>query len=207
MTIETQSVEKTVSAMAKVLEKYLNHEEVLLLTVQWRQYPTVSIKMMQQCVLEATKRYPKLKPYRSDIRKDFWGTMQAASHQSTEAATEANTVNGQKSEFEGVQAFYTVMEAFNNQLTAPDNRSLFQTLHQAVSKERTFKGHTLNISQFLDGGRPVVPHDMYILNNVLQLAYVCLCNIVGPVEADDILFQVAEIAKQSHPKAVVEKLF
>lgn len=207
MTIKTQSVERTVSAMAIVLAKYLNPEEVLLLTAQWRQYPTVSVKMMQQCVLEATRRYPELKAYKSDIRKGFWDTMQADSQQLTEAVTEAKTVNGQKSESEVVQAFYTVMEAFSNQLTAPDNRSLFQTLHQTVSKERTFKGHTLNISQFLDGGRPVVPDDMYILNNVVQLAYVCLCDIAGPVEADDILFQVAEIAKQRHPKAVVEKLF
>ena len=59
MNMDTQSVDQTVSAMADVLAEYLNPEEVRLLTRQWQQYSTVSVKMMQQCVLDATRRYPE----------------------------------------------------------------------------------------------------------------------------------------------------
>ena len=53
MNTDTQSVEQTVSAMAEVLAEYLHPEEVRLLKRQWQQYSTVSVKMMQQCVLVA----------------------------------------------------------------------------------------------------------------------------------------------------------
>ncbi|BFM01872.1 hypothetical protein Psyaliredsea_05190 [Psychrobacter alimentarius] len=106
-----------------------------------------------------------------------------------------------------VEVFYTVIETLSKQLTASENRSLFQAVHQAVSQERTFKGHVIHMSEFLKGNRPPVPDDEYLLNNVVQLVYVCLCDIAGPVEVDDVLFRAAETAKQSYPKAVVEKLF
>ena len=80
-------------------------------------------------------------------------------------------------------------------------------MHQTVSQERTFKGHHIDIKQFLEGDRPLVPDDEHLLNTLMQLAYVCLCDIAGPVEADEILFQAAQTAKQSYPKAIVEKLF
>jgi hypothetical protein len=207
MAIETQSVEQTVSVMAKILAKYLDPEKVILLTAQWRQYPTVSVKMMQQCVLEATTRYPELKSYKSEIRKGFWNAMQTTNQDSIGTDGSDNVISGQKSVSEATNAFYTVMEGLKNRLTAPDARNLFHVLHQTVSQERTFKEHIININQFLEGDRPAVPDDIYILNNIVQLAYVCLCDITGPVEADDILFAVAETAKQSHPKAVVETLF
>ena len=44
MNMDTQSVDQTVSAMADVLAEYLNPEEVRLLTRQWQQYSTVSVK-------------------------------------------------------------------------------------------------------------------------------------------------------------------
>ena len=84
MNIERQSVNQTVSAMADVLAEYLNPEEVRLLTTQWQQHSSVSIKMMQQCVLDATRRYPELQAYKSDIRKGFWDSMQADQAQATQ---------------------------------------------------------------------------------------------------------------------------
>ena len=51
------------------------------------------------------------------------------------------------------------------------------------------------------------PDATELLNHIVQLAYVCLCDLLGPVDADEILFRVADIAKQSHPKEVVERLF
>ena len=205
MNMDTQSVDQTVSAMAEVLAKYLNPEEVRLLTRQWQQYSTVSVKMMQQCVLEATRRYPELQVYKSDIRKGFWDTMQADNQQISDSRSKEISEKIPMSEVVG--AFYTVMETLSKQLTASESRSLFQAVHQAVSQERTFKGHVIHMSQFLEGNRPPVPDDEYLLNNVIQLVYVCLCDITGPVEADDILFRAAETVKQSYPKSVVEKLF
>lgn len=205
MNMDTQSVDQTVSAMADVLAEYLNPEEVRLLTRQWQQYSTVSVKMMQQCVLDATRRYPELQVYKSDIRKGFWDTMQADNLQTADSHSKDVTEKIPTSEV--VEVFYTVMETLSKQLTASERRSLFQDVHQAVSQERTFKGHVINMSQFLEGSRPPVPDDEYLLNNVVQLVYVYLCDIAGPVEADDVLFRAAETAKQSYPKAVVEKLF
>lgn len=205
MNIETQSVNQTVSAMAAVLAKYLNPEEVRLLTRQWQQHSSVSVKMMQQCVLDATRRYPELQAHKSDIRKGFWNTMQADQPQAT--AIDDNLENTNTAISEQVLAFYTVMDALSSQLTAADNCSLFQTMHQTVSQERTFKGHTINMNHFLEGHRPTLPDDEHLLNNLIQLAYVSLCDIAGPVDADEILFQAAQTAKQSHPKAIVEKLF
>lgn len=205
MNMDTQSVDQTVSAMAEVLAKYLNPEEVRLLTRQWQQYSTVSVKMMQQCVLDATRRYPELQDHKSDIRKGFWDTMQADNQQTADSRSKEISEKIPASEVVG--AFYTVMESLSKQLNASESRSLFQAVHQAVSQERTFKGHVIHMGQFLEGNRPPVPDDEYLLNNVIQLVYVCLCDIVGPVEADDILFRAAETAKQSYPKSVVEKLF
>ena len=205
MNIETQSVDQTVSAMADVLAEYLNPEEVRLLTKQWQRYTSVSVKMMQQCVLEATRRYPELKAHKSDIRKGFWDTMQADQPQAIESDDPLEDSNIAISE--QVLAFYSVMDALSSQLTAADNRSLLQTMHQTVSQERTFKGHAINMNHFLDGHRPPLPDDEHLLNNLIQLAYVSLCDIVGPVDADEILFHAAQTAKQSHPKVLVEKLF
>ena len=207
MNIDTQSVNQTVSEMAVVLARYLDPEEVKLLTTQWQRYSTVSVKMMQQCILEATRRYPELQAHKSDIRKDFWNTMQTDHQKVVEESNRSMHINEQKSISDMLQAFYTVMEAIGSQLTESDSRSFFHMLHQTVSKERTFKGHTIDINQFLESTRPIVPDNEHILNNLIQLAYICLCDIAGPVEADEILFRVAETAKQSHPRAVVEKLF
>lgn len=207
MNIDTQSVNQTVSAMAVVLAKYLNPEEVRLLTTNWQRHSTVSVKMMQQCVLDATRRYPELQEHKSDIRKGFWNTMQTDHQQVAEESGSSVKIDEQKSISEMLQAFYTVMEAIGSQLTESDERSFFHIMHQTVSKERTFKGHSIDINQLLEGERPVIPDNEHILNNLIQLAYICLCDIAGPVEADEIFFRVAETAKQSHPRAVVEKLF
>ena len=207
MNASMQSVEQMVSAMASVLAKYLSAEEIAPLTVEWQKYPSVSVKMMQQCVLETTQRYPKIKEYKSDIRRGFWDTMQADAQLSTQTTFDKDRSIAEASRFEEVEAFYTVIEALRDQLNAPNSRRLLQMMHQTTLQERTFKGHSINFNQFLEGSRPSLPNDVYILNNLVQLAYVCLCDIVGPSDADDLLFQVAETAKQSHPKAVVEKLF
>lgn len=207
MNIDTQSVNQTVSAMAVVLAKYLNPEEVRLLTTHWQRHSTVSVKMMQQCVLDATRRYPELQEHKSDIRKGFWNTMQTDHQQVAEESGSSVEIDEQKSVSEMLQAFYTVMEAIGSQLTESDKCSFFHIMHQTVSKERTFKGHSIDINQFLEGARPIVPDNEHLLNNLIQLAYICLCDIAGPVEADEIFFRVAETAKQSHPRAVVEKLF
>ncbi|OLF34680.1 hypothetical protein BTW00_12170 [Psychrobacter sp. C 20.9] len=205
MNIDTQSVDQTVSAMAEVLSEYLHPEEVRLLKRQWQQYSTVSVKMMQQCILDATRRYPELQGHKSEIRKGFWATLQADNQPSVESDSHSEAVTVPISE--PVLAFYTVIEALRSQLTAADSRRFFHSMHQTVSQERTFKGHHININQFLEGNRPPVPDNEHLLNNLMQLAYVCLCDIIGPVEADEILFQAAQTAKQSYPKAVVEKLF
>jgi len=210
MNIDTQSVDQAVTAMAEVLADYLHPEEVRLLKSQWQRYSTVSVKMMQQCVLDATRRYPELQAYKSDIRKGFWATLQADSQQTVEA----DSYNGHNKAIKApvpvsklVLAFYTVIEALRSQLSETESRNLFLTMHQTVSQERTFKGHSLNISQFLEGNRPSVPDNEHLLNNLMQLAYVCLCDVAGPVEADEMMFRAAEKAKQSYPKTLVEKLF
>ena len=202
MNMDTQSVDQTVSAMASVLAEYLHPEEIRLLTTQWQRYSVVSVKMMQECVLDATRRYPELQSHKSDIRRGFWDTIQA-----TETSHNSEIIEKPLPTSELLLAFYAVIEAIRSQLTAADNRSLFHTMHQTVSQERTFKGHVINMSQFLEGNRPPISDNEYILNNIVQLAYVCLCDIAGPVEADEILFQAAQVAKQSYPKSVVEKLF
>ncbi|MGO1282448.1 MAG: hypothetical protein ACTH7W_04190 [Psychrobacter sp.] len=207
MNIDTQSVDQTVSAMAVVLAKYLDPEEVRLLTTQWQQYSRVSVKMMQQCILDATRRYPELKEHKSDIRKGFWDTMTADNLQGVTATDSGNDINKQKSINESTLAFYTVMEAIGSQLTKSHHHNFFHNLHQMVARERTFKGHIININQFLESERPIVPDATELLNHIVQLAYVCLCDMLGPVDADEILFRVADIAKQSHPKEVVERLF
>ena len=93
MNIDTQSVDQAVTAMAEVLADYLHPEEVRLLKSQWQRYSTVSVKMMQQCVLDATRRYPELQAYKSDIRKGFWATLQADSQQTVEVNSH-NSHNG-----------------------------------------------------------------------------------------------------------------
>ena len=205
MNTDTQSVEQTVSAMAEVLAEYLHPEEVRLLKSQWQQYSAVSVKMMQQCVLDATRRYPELQEHKSEIRKGFWDTLQADNQQTEERDSYTETITVPVSEM--VLAFYTVIETIRSQLTPVDSRSFFHIMHQTVSQERTFKGHHININQFAQESRPLVPDDEHLLNNLMQLAYVCLCDILGPVEADEMVFQAAQTAKQSYPKAVVEKLF
>ncbi len=210
MNIDTQSVDQAVTAMAEVLAEYLHPEEVRLLKSQWQRYSTVSVKMMQQCVLDATRRYPELQAYKSDIRKGFWATLQTDSHKTVEADSHNShneTVKAPVPVSELVLAFYTVIEALRSQLSETESRNLFLTMHQTVSQERTFKGHSLNISQFLEGNRPSVPDNEHLLNNLMQLAYVCLCDVAGPVEADEMMFRAAEKAKQSYPKTLVEKLF
>lgn len=202
MNMDTQSVDQTVSAMASVLAEYLHPEEIRLLTTQWQRYSVVSVKMMQECVLDATRRYPELQSHKSDIRRGFWDTIQV-----TETSHNSEIIEKPLPTSELLLAFYAVIEAIRSQLTAADNRSLFHTMHQTVSQERTFKGHVINMSQFLEGNRPPISDNEYILNNIVQLAYVCLCDIAGPVEADEILFQAAQVAKQNYPKSVVEKLF
>ena len=213
MNIDTQSVDQAVTAMAEVLADYLHPEEVRLLKTQWQRYSTVSVKMMQQCVLDATRRYPELQAYKSDIRKGFWATLQADSQQTVKADSH-NSHNGHNKAIKApipvselVLAFYTVIEALRSQLLETESRNLFLTMHQTVSQERTFKGHSLNISQFLEGNRPSVPDNEHLLNNLMQLAYVCLCDVAGPVEADEMMFRAAEKAKQNYPKTLVEKLF
>jgi len=213
MNIDTQSVDQAVTEMAEVLADYLHPEEVRLLKSQWQRYSTVSVKMMQQCVLDATRRYPELQAHKSDIRKGFWDTLQSGSQQTVEA----DSHNGHSGHNEAIKApvpvselvlaFYTVIESLRIQLSETESRNLFLTMHQTVSQERTFKGHSLNISQFLEGNRPFVPDNEHLLNNLMQLAYVCLCDVVGPVEADEMMFRAAEKAKQNYPKRLVEKLF
>lgn len=203
MIIETQSVEQTVSAIAEVLAKYLNPEEIKLLTTQWRQHPAVSIKLIQQFILETTRRYPELQAHKSEIRRGFLSAMQGKVQQPAYLNKYIEPVTAS----EMVKTFQTVMKACSNQLSAPDRRNFFIVLHQAVSQERTFRGHEINVSSFLSEALPVVPDDIYILNNLVQLVYVCLCDIVGPIEADEILYSIAETAKRQHPKAMVEKLF
>lgn len=210
MNIDTQSVDQAVTAMAEVLADYLHPEEVRLLKSQWQRYSTVSVKMMQQCVLDATRRYPELQAYKSDIRKGFWATLQAGSQQTVESDSHNSHNEAIKALIpvsELVLAFYTVIEALRSQLSETESRNLFLTMHQTVSQERTFKGHSLNISQFLEGNRPSVPDNEHLLNNLMQLAYVCLCDVAGPVEADEMMFRAAEKAKQNYPKILVEKLF
>jgi hypothetical protein len=207
MNTDTQSVDQTVSAMADVLAKYLHPEEVRLLKSQWQQYSTVSVKMMQQCVLDATRRYPELQDHKSEIRKGFWDTLQADNQQAMETDSHNETIDIPVPVSEMVLAFYTVIEMLRGQLTEIENRNLFLTMHQTVSQERTFKGHSINIKQFLEDNRPSVPDDEHLLNNLMQLAYVCLCDVSGPVEADEMMFRAAEAAKRRYPKAIVEKLF
>ena len=207
MNIDTQSVDQAVSAMTEVLAAYLHPEEVRLLKSQWQRYSSVSVKMMQQCILDATRRYPELQGHKSDIRKAFWDTLQTSNSQIQEVDNHNDIIDTPVIISQLVLAFYTVIEALRSQLTDMENHNLFLTMHQTVSQERTFKGHSINIKQFLEGDRPSVPDDEYLLNNLMQLAYVCLCDVAGPVEADEMMFRAAQTTKQSYPKALVEKLF
>ncbi|MBI0426110.1 hypothetical protein [Psychrobacter sp. NG27] len=207
MNIDTQSVDQAVSAMTEILAAYLHPEEVRLLKSQWQRYSSVSVKMMQQCILDATRRYPELQDHKSDIRKAFWDTLQTSNSQIQEVDDHNDIIDTPVIVSQLVLAFYTVIEALRSQLTDMKNHNLFLTMHQTVSQERTFKGHSINIKQFLEGGRPSVPDDEYLLNNLVQLAYVCLCDVAGPVEADEMMFRAAQATKQSYPKALVEQLF
>ena len=207
MNIDTQSVDQAVSAMTEVLAAYLHPEEVRLLKSQWQRYSSVSVKMMQQCILDATRRYPELQDHKSDIRKAFWDTLQTSNSQIQEVDDHNDIIDTPVNVTPLVLAFYTVIEALRSQLTDIERHNLFLTMHQTVSQERTFKGHSINIKQFLEGDRPSVPDDVYLLNNLMQLAYVCLCDVAGPVEADEMMFRAAQTTKQSYPKALVEKLF
>ena len=163
--------------------------------------------MMQQCILDATRRYPELQDHKSDIRKAFWDTLQTSNSQIQEVDDHNEIIDTPVIVSQLVLVFYTVIEALRSQLTDMENHNLFLTMHQTVSQERTFKGHSIHIKQFLEGDRPSVPDDEYLLNNLMQLAYVCLCDVAGPVEADEMMFRAAQATKQSYPKALVEKLF
>lgn len=211
MNATDQSVEQVVNAMAGVLAKHLDPDQINKLSKSWRRYPQISVKMLQQCVLDTTTHYPHLKPYKSEIRKGFWSVMQGNEPDGLETGEDRGHERGDRSEqlssSEIVEAFYTIIEAIQKQLSAPDGRALFQQLHQVVVTERTLKGHSINMQQFLNDERPQVPDNEKVLNNLVQLVYVCLCDLLGPVEADETLYQSAEIAKQSHAKTIVEKLF
>ena len=208
MKMSTQSVEQTVFAMEKVLTKYLSDEEINNLTTEWKNYPLISAKTMQQCVLETTKRYPELVYYKSEIRKGFYKTIQRLYSRATANCEQSPDFIIESKPFsEEIEAFYTIMETLAKQLNAPNQHYLFFTMHQNILKERTFEEHVINIEQFSEGNRPALPDDVFILNNLVQLSYVCLCDLLGPVEADNILFNVAETAKRLHAKAVVNSLF
>ena len=207
MNLDTQSVDQTVSAMVDILANYLHPEEVRLLTTQWKRYTHVSVKMVQQCVLDTMRRYPELQAHKSEIRKGFWDTLLSDTQQESEDDSRDATNNQPPVVSQSVQAFYTVMDSIGSQLSPADRRNLFHIMHQVVSQERTFKGHGININQFLAQNPPPLPDDEDLLNNLVQLAYICLCDLAGPVEADEILFQASDTAKKSHPKPVVEKLF
>ena len=145
MNIDTQSVDQTVSAMAEVLSEYLHPEEVRLLKRQWQQYSTVSVKMMQQCVLDATRRYPELQDHKSKIRKGFWATLQVDSQQTVESDSHNGhneTINAPVPISEPVLAFYTVIEALRSQLTAADSRSFFIVCTKLFRKNAPSKGTT-----------------------------------------------------------------
>lgn len=199
-----QPVEQMVNSMATVLANYLDPEQINILTKRWREYSEVSVKMIQQSILEATRRYPKLSPYKSEIRKGFWEALQGSAATSV-AVIDQN--NRQSSNDSVCNAFYSVFEAIQKELTAPQRSDLIYQLHQLIIKERTFTGHGIDVTVFLNNDRPKVPDDAQMLNTLVQLTYICLCNIIGPMEADNILYKSAESAKQVYPKAVVEQLF
>ncbi|GAA0309138.1 hypothetical protein [Psychrobacter aestuarii] len=204
----TPSVKQTVSSMASVLKPYLEREEIAQLTAAWQQHSTVSVKMIQQCVMDTTTQYPKLKRYKSDIRKAFWtATLHTEASHDEEGSSASALTNQQASVSALVKAFYSVMLSLRAQLDDTSAEQLFAILHQTVAKERTFRGHHIEITAFLDNRCPTVPNDAHLLNNIVQLAYVCLCDVEGPVAADDMFYQVAEAAKAEHPNAVVEQLF
>ena len=207
MSGSVQSVEQTVTAMATVLADYLTHQEIAQLTASWRQHSTVSVKMIQECVLDATTQYPRLRQHRSAIRQAFWSN---ALHMTASTANEdasSNSEGGLRSESALVSAFYAVMRGLSTQLPPANRQQVFAMLHQMVAKERTFKGQNIDMMAFLNGQRPWVPDDIEMLNNLVQLAYVCVCDIEGPVEADHIFYHVSEAAKAEHATAVVQQLF
>ena len=99
------------------------------------------------------------------------------------------------------------MSVFKEELGTDNERTLINNMHHRVLKERTFEGHDIDMRAFLHSNRPLIPNDTFILNNLVQLAYVCLCDIVGAGEADRLLFMSAAVAKKQHAKAIVAKLF
>jgi|26BtaG_2_1085354.scaffolds.fasta_scaffold05535_4 hypothetical protein len=215
MNKQNQTVAQVTSHMAAVLAKYLDPSEVDELTTLWRHQPAISVKMMQQSILDTTRRYPHLKPYKSEIRKGFWAALYKNAvdkETDTEAESTTNDLNKQQistapTVSAQVAAFYSVIENIKSLLSAPDDRNFLSNLHQNIRRERTFKAHAIDVQKFLYNERPEVPDDVFILNNLVQLAYVCLCDVVGPVEADEVMYRSAEQAKQIHPKALVESLF
>lgn len=208
MNDSVQSVDKTVSSMAAVLADYLTHQEIVRLTASWRQHSEVSVKMIQACVLDATTQYPRLRKHRSDIRKAFWRTaLQMNKPISDEDTNPPSAADVPSSDSVLVDAFYEVMLGLKAQLRPAERQQVFAMLHHMVAKERTFKGQNINIMAFLAGHLPLVPDDADLLNNLVQLAYVCLCDVEGPVEADRIFYQVSEDTKAQHSNAIVECLF
>ncbi|MFP3355414.1 hypothetical protein R0K04_29140, partial [Pseudoalteromonas sp. SIMBA_153] len=70
--------------------------------------------------MDATRRYPELQAYKSDIRKGFWATLQADSQQTVESDSH-NSYNGHNKAIKApvpvselVLAFYTVIEALRS---------------------------------------------------------------------------------------------
>lgn len=211
MNRRNQSVEQVVSQMADVLVKYLDPAKVDELTQLWLLQPAVSVKMLQQSILDTIKRYPQLKPYKSEIRQGFWAALYIVPNNPATTVTEQGPIrpltSAQSSNSTQVNAFYSVMEKIKQQLSAPYDRNLFINLHQNVINERTFKGHAIDVRGFLYDERPNVPDEVFILNNLVQLTYVCLCDVVGAVAADEVMYRSAERAKQHFPQKLVENLF
>lgn len=205
---DIQSVQQTVSSMESVLKSYLSQEDIAELSASWQTaHASVSVKMIQQCVMELIAQHPRLRSHKSDIRKAFWS---AALETEMLSDSSSNTLTGENTQAihsDMVNAFYSVMLSIKQQLSAASSQQLFTMLHQTIAKERTFKGHPVEIMAFLEGECPPVPDDVSLLNTLVQLAYVCLCDVEGPVAADDMFYQAAEAAKAKHPNAVVEQLF
>ena len=203
-----QSVAQVISEMETILSNYLTAQEIEQLTTPWRQHNQVSLQMVQQCLLDTFTQYPKLRAHKAVIRKQFWAASMETDVLLNPKKDDASAERDAGTAVSGlVKAFHAVMLSLGNKLKAHDRQQLFTSMHQMVAEERTLKAHYVNMEAYLQDDCPAVPDNAHVLNNIVQLAYVCLCDIEGPVEADNIFYNVHETAKAQHDNDVVAQLF
>ena len=185
-----------------ILRDYLTQSQIDALLQRWLPYPELSVRVMQNCIADIVSEFPKLRAHRSAIRQGFWHIINGTAPNLQNDALQVKKKNASPT----VNAFYECIEHLANTFDAPNQSVFFQKLHQEILSDRKLKKYGINIQAFLNQKHPDVPDDSRVLNRIIQQAYVVLCEMIGPVEADKRLYQVVANLKQTYDADVVEAL-